>query len=332
MKIAILGAGAMGSLVGAHLKKGGAEVYFIDIFKEHMDAISIRGLYMELENEPEPQTVFVDGAVTKGSVVGVCDVVIVLVKCVDIAAAVEENTALFGKNTVVLALQNGLGSEDILADYFAGDLLGVGLLKSSANITAPGKIIGRTCFADSTKGVYFSPVNPGTAYRHVFDNIEKFLCKGGMPAAHSERIEQLRWEKLCDNVMHNGIAALLHLAIEDTSGHEDGRSLMNELARETCEVARAKGIYLDMDHFVQDIADKPPYDRSSVKNFHYVSALFDSIHSRKTEIDYISGAVVREGKKHGIPTPYNETIWRLIRVMQDNYENKFPGNNQLWGK
>jgi len=325
MKIGILGAGAMGSLVGGHLKKGGGEVWFIDIFEEHMKAIRENGLIMELEGEDEPQTVFIDGAVTNGAEAGLCDVVIVLVKCVDIESAVESNRALFGPDTVVLTLQNGVGGAEVLKDYFSVDNLGLGVLKSSANILGPGRILGRPRFANSPKGIYFSPVNLSTPYRHVYSELERLWCEGGMPAECSDNTEAFIWNKLVDNVMYNGIAALLQLANEDSSGNEDGWLLMKELAREACEVARAKGIDLDFNSYWRDRSGRPPYDRSAVGQFHYVSALFDSVQKRKTEIDFINGAIVKEGLKYGIPTPYNETVLRLVRVMQANYGNKYNG-------
>ncbi len=144
-----------------------------------------------------------------------------------------------------------------------------------------------------------------------------------MPAEFSERTEEFVWDKLVNNVMYNGVAALLQIANEDSSGHEDGWLLMTELAREVCEVANAKGIKLDYGKYLKDRAGKQPYDRNRVKNFHYVSALFDSYQKRKTEIDFLSGTIVREGKKYGIPTPYNETVWRLVRLMQDTYDYKY---------
>ena len=322
MKIGILGAGAMGSLVGAHLKKGGGEVYFIDIFEAHMKAIRENGLIMLLEDESEPQVIFIDGAVASGNDVGVCDVVIALVKCVDIETAVESNQALFGKDTIVIALQNGVGAADILAKYFDSDHLGLGVLKSSANILSPGKILGRQRFPNSPKGIYFSPVNQSTPYRHVYDELERLWCSGGMPAECNERTEEFIWGKLCDNIMYNGMAALLLTSNEDNSGHPDGWLLMRELVREACEVACAKGINLDFNDYWTDKSDRV-YDREKVKTHHYVSALFDSYQKRKTEIDFLNGTIVREGQKYGIPTPYNETIWRLVRVMQDSYDIKY---------
>ncbi|MCL2166027.1 MAG: 2-dehydropantoate 2-reductase [Clostridiales bacterium] len=323
MKTAILGAGAMGSLVGAHIKKGGGEVWFVDVFAEHMKAIAEKGLYMELESEPAPQTVFVDGAVTGGDQAGVCDLVIVLVKCVDIDTAVETNRALFGKDTVVVTLQNGVGSADVLAKYFDGDHLGLGVLKASANIIGPGRILGNPRFTNSPKGVYFSPVNWDTPYRGVYDELERLLCAGGMPAECNKDAELFIWDKLCTNVMHNGIAALTLFPNEDVSNHEDGWLLMGELARETCEVAQARGMDMRLDHYWRPREANPDYDRSKVKTLHFVSAVFDSFQQRKTEIDFLNGAIVREGKKYGVPTPYNETIWRLVRVMQDNYGHQY---------
>ena len=323
MKIGILGAGAMGSLVGAHLKMGGGEVHFIDVFEAHMKAIRENGLIMELESDAEPQTLFLDGAVTSGKEVGVCDAVVVLVKCVDIETAVEANRELFGKDTIVVGLQNGVGAADILAKYFDGDHLGVGVLKSSANILAPGKIIGRTRFPNSPKGIYFSPINFNTPCRKAFDEMERLWCEGGYPAEISERTEEFIWDKLCNNIMFNGIAALLQTANEDNMGSEDGWLIMKELVKETCEVANAKGIKLDFGHYWYDRSEKPPYDRSKVKEFHYVSALFDSYQKRTTEIDFLNGTVVKEGKKYGIPTPYNEMLWRLVRLMQSTYDYKY---------
>ena len=322
LKIGILGAGAMGCLVGAHLKKGGSEVWFIDIFEEHMRAIRNNGLSMKIETENSPEIISIDGAVTSGSECGICDVVIVLVKCVDIETAVESNKELFGNETVILTLQNGVGGADVLERYFNTERLGIGVLKSSANILEPGKIKGRERFENSPKGIYFSPKISNTPYRHIFAELEKLWCDGGMPAEFCDNAESFIWNKLCDNAMYNGIAALLQLANEDSSGHEDGWLLMRELVREACEVASAKGIELDFESYWKDRGERI-YDRSKVKNFHYVSALFDSVQKRRTEIDFINGAIVKEGKKYGIPTPYNETIWRLVRVMQDNYANKF---------
>jgi len=322
MKAAILGAGAMGSLVGAHLKKGGGQVYFVDVNEEHMKAVAANGLYMELEDEPEPWTVVLDGAEVNGDKIGVCDVVIVLVKCYDTETAIQANRSLFGEDTVVITLQNGVGGADLILKHFDASHVGLGVLKSSASYFAPGKIFGRARFPNSPKGAYFSPSRADSPCRPVFEELAKLLSAGGMPAECNDRTEELIWDKLCSNVMINGLAALLLLSGEELSNHEDGDFLMRELARETCEVGRARGLDMELGtYWSEKPGGRLPHDQ--IKTFHYVSMCLDSYNKRRTEIDFINGSVVREGKKYGIPTPYNETIWRLVRVLQDTYDYKF---------
>lgn len=323
MKIAILGAGAMGSLVGAHLKKGGGEVFFVDVNEEHMNAVAKNGLYMELEGDPkpEPETVFVDGTATNGAAVGVCDAVVLLVKCVRTVEAIEANRALFGADTIILTVQNGLGNADVLKEFFDTDLIGYGVLKSSALQYAPGKITGAVRFPGSPCGVYFTPVNWNTPHKAKFDALAELLTKGGMPAECTERTEEILWDKLYMNGIYNGIGALLQLANEDSAPHEHGKLLMKELGREICEVATAKGIFMDSEEYWERYGGRPT--RVPGGPLHFVSAVIDSYKKQKTEIDFINGAVYREGKKLGIPTPYNETIWHLVRIMEDNYENRY---------
>ena len=323
MKTAILGAGAMGCLVGAHLKMGGAEVYFIDVNEAHMKAVAKDGLCMELEGEAKPRTVFVDGADVTGDKFGACDVVIVLVKCYDTEAAIEANKALFRKDTVVISLQNGVGGADLAAKYFEPDHVGMGLLKSSGNLLSPGRIMGNPCFTDSPKGVYFAPAKPDSPYRSLYVELEKRLCDGGMPAELYNNIEEIIWDKLCDNAMKNGASALLQLSVEDITNNEDSIHVINQIAIEVCEVARAKGIALDAANYVKDSNDAAVYNRAAVKTHHYVSMVLDAYHKRRTEIDFINGAVVQEGKKYSIATPYNEIIWRLVRTLQGNYDNRY---------
>jgi 2-dehydropantoate 2-reductase len=157
----------------------------------------------------------------------------------------------------------------------------------------------------------------------VYQELEGLFCAGGMQAECTERTEEIIWDKLCGNVMFNGMAALLQISNEDSEHHPDGWLLMRELARETCEVAQAKGIELHLEDYWQEREPGFVYNREEVPAFHYSSAMFDSVQKRQTEIDFLNGAIVKEGKKYGIAAPYNETVWRLVRVMQDNYDNKF---------
>jgi len=321
MKVAVLGAGAMGSLVGAHIKKGGGEVYFVDIYEEHMKAVAANGIFMEIERSAETQTVFVDGATTNAEEVGECDAVIILVKCVNTSEAIEKNRCLFGKDTIVVTFQNGVGNAEVLAQHFDADHIGFGMLKASANLFAPGKISGQPRFPYSPKGVYFSPVNWETPYMPKFMELEKLLTDGGMGGECTQEAEVHVWDKLYTNCLYNAIGALLLLANEDSAPHEDGKKLMWEIGREACEVGRAKGFPMDENKYWEVFGGKP--SRMPGGALHYTSAVSDSYYKRQTEIDFLNGAIVKEGAKLGIATPYNDAIWRLVRLMQDTYDVRF---------
>lgn len=316
MKIAILGAGAMGALVGAHLKKGEEEVCFVDPYEAHMKKIQEDGLYMEIEGR-EPEQVRIDSAVTDSAEVGACDLVILLVKGMDTEAIIKKNPVLFHKDTVVVTLQNGIGNVAVLEKFFPRDRIGYGVLKASATLIEPGKIMGRVKFAYSPQGVFFAPVNSKSPYRYVYEQMEQALNQGGFPAAVSDQTEKIMWDKLFINVLYNAPCALVQLAGEDFMRHPAGMKLLKELAREVCEVASAKGILMDPQEYWE--AECKNMKQVPEDQRHFTSTVLDVYHCRKTEIEFLNGAICREGNKYGIPTPYNQAIYYLMRVKEDTY-------------
>jgi 2-dehydropantoate 2-reductase len=318
MKIGILGAGAMGSLVGAHLKKGGAEVYLVDPYMAHMQAIAEKGVCMELEGQ-EAMVVMPDGATTDAAQVGICDVVVLLAKGVDTENCVKANSKLFDGNTVILTLQNGLGNVELLKNYFPPMQIGFGVLNASATLFAPGKIIGRARFENSPYSMYVAPALKETSLIQRLDKLVVFLDRGGMPAKLTDGTEAFLWDKLYLNAMYNLPCALLRIAGEDFMRHREGRVILREIARELCLVATAKGFPMDPDEYWEKKGGAS-IDSLPLSVRHYTSAVHDAVRKRKTEVDFINGAICREGEKLGIPTPYNEMIWRLAKVMEDTYD------------
>ncbi len=325
MKIAILGAGAMGCLVGAHLKAGGASVHLIDVNKEHMAVIEQDGLHMEIEAEPgrDPysRVIRFDSASVDSRGVGTCDAVIVLVKCQATHAAIGGNPFLFGEKTAVVTLQNGVGGEELLREHFMDENIGFGLMKASALQYAPGRIYGRPRFPESPKGIYYRPLKMDSPILENFLAIETYLNAGGMPAQCAENTEEIVWGKLFNNCIFNAIGALLRLPNEVSSTHPDGLALMEKIGREVCLVGSAKGFDMEPEAFWR--AHGGPVERAPGGRLHFVSSVLDSYRKNMTEIDFINGAVVRAGKKYGIDCPYNEAVWRLVRLMQDTYHEQY---------
>lgn len=321
MKIAILGAGAMGCLVGAHLKRGGAEVWLIDPYVAHMEAIAEKGLHMELEGEA-PVQVLLDGAVTDPSKVGMCDAAVLLCKCVDTEQTVKAARPIFGPHTVMITMQNGIGNVELLEQYLPRERLGFGVLKSSATLVAPGRIVGRTRFASGDCGLYFSPVVPEGPSEKSFKEIEVHLSRAGFSAKLTKETEALMWEKLYLNIMFNMPCALLRVAGEDFMRQPEGEALLHKIADEFCDVANAKGFPIDRAAY-WELYGAPDIKRLPADTRHYTSAVIDAARKRRTEVEFITGAVCREGKKLGIPTPHNETVYGLIKVMENTYELRY---------
>lgn len=320
MRIAILGAGAMGSLVGAYLKKGGSSVYFVDPYEAHMKAVRESGLQMRVQGSE--QTVTLDGATSNAAEVGECDAVILLVKGVSTRPSVESSRVLFGRDTIIVTLQNGLGNVDILKELLPEENIGYGILKASATLYAPGKIFGTPRFANSPAGAYFYPLRKDTRLFGRFQELLRAFDAGGFAARLEENIDAMVWDKLYNNAVFNCPCALLQIAPQDFISHEMGTELYRQIAREVCQVATAKGIQMDADYWWEHVG-LPSIPKGPIKFRAYTSAIHDVSRKRKTEVDFLNGAIYREGQKLGIPTPYNETIWRLTRILEDTYDLKY---------
>lgn len=321
MKVAILGAGAMGCLVGAHLKKGGAEVYFVDPYAAHMEAVAEHGLDLTIEQTGVQEFVRIDGATTNSAEVGVCDVVIILVKGTTTDAILSANQALINQNTVIMTFQNGIGNVEIIEKYVPAENIGYGVLKAGASLVAPGKVMGSVRQAgEKMHNLYMSPVAE-TPHMAVFQEIMDCLNAAGFTTIKADDVEALIWDKMYINCLVNIPGAVLHLCIEECIRDPNSSYVMQKAGRELCAVATAKGYPMDADKLwaatMAPLAKRPPEIR------HYASAAQDAQKKRKTEVDFLNGAVVREGAKLGIPTPFNEVIWRFGKAAEDNYENQF---------
>jgi len=321
LKIAILGAGAMGSMVGAYLKRGGGEVYFVDPYEAHMKAVRESGLQMRVQNRTE--TIRPDGATGNAAEVGTCDAVIVLVKGMSTRSSVESNRQLLGRDTITVTLQNGIGNVDILKELLPEETIGYGILKASATLYAPGKIFGNPRFANSPAGLYMYPLKrKDTRLFGKFEELLGVLTDGGFIAELHEDIDAMVWEKLYNNAVFNCPCALLQIAPQDFISHKMGTELYKEIAREVCEVATAKGVPMDADYWWEHVG-LPSIPGLPIKFRAYTSAIHDVSRKRPTEVDFLNGAIYKEGQKLGIPAPYNETIWRLTKILEDTYDLKY---------
>jgi 2-dehydropantoate 2-reductase len=303
MKTVIIGAGAMGSLFGGLLSLSGEEVWLVDIWKEHIDAIRSKGL--AIEEKQKAQAISVN-ATTDIVSIGKADLVLYFVKTYHTEKAVTDSLVLEKEDTVFLTLQNGLGNEETICKQVDRKKVILGVTGQGATLLGPGHIRhagwGKT-YVGELDGKITDRVN----------QITQIFRKAGIETEVSSHIHTLVWEKLFVNVGLNGLAALLGLKNGQLLDYPETIRLVEALVSEAVEVARRKGVQIEsnpMDR-VRAVIEATRENRCSMGQ--------DLDRKRRTEIDAINGAVVREAERLGIPVPYNQMITDLIKVIEKGF-------------
>lgn len=303
MKIAVIGAGAMGCLYGAYLSEAGHEVWLVDIQKDHVDAIRSRGLVMEESDGSGGWTerrFSKVRATTDPAEPGPVDLALVFVKSTLTGKAVEANRALLGPGTSVLTLQNGLGNVEAIGAVVGMDRVLAGTTAHGATLLGPG----RTRHAGSGKTVLGEPDGSLT---ERLRGIAAAFSAAGLETEGTDNVEGLLWDKLLVNVGINALTALLEVPNGRLLAIEDASQLLEAAVEEGRRVAEAKGVRL---HFPDPAAHAKEVCAATAAN--RSSMLQDILGGRATEIDRINGAVASEGRALGIATPVNETLVRLV--------------------
>jgi len=302
VKIAVVGCGAMGSVYAALLGAAGHEIWAIDAWREHVEAIRSRGL--RLQGASGDRTVPM-AATTDPAEAGVCDLVIIATKIMHVEQAASSARPLVGPDTLVLSIQNGLGGPDITARVLGRDRVLVGVVGGfGASMKAPGHA-HHNGWELVRLGEFSGPVTPR------LERIAEVWRSGGFRVKCFDDIDQLVWEKLICNVTFSGPCAVTDRTIGEVMDDPDAWSVAASCAREAFAVGKAKGVKLDIDDaeaYVRAFGSKIPNARPSV--------LLDHKAGRMSEIDAINGAIVRVGGELDIETPCNSTITALVRAKE----------------
>lgn len=300
LKIGIIGAGAMGSLYGGILAEAGHEVYFIDVYEAHVDAVNANGLI--INKNGEERAVKGIRATTKAEEVGPVELAIVFVKSTITDIAVQSNKAVFDENTIVLTLQNGLGNIEKIETVVDASQIIAGTSANGANMAGPGKV-NHAGFGGTTIGELSGEITDRIR------EIERVLSAKELgPVKISENVIGLIWDKLLVNVGINPLTALTHMRNGELLDYPETTMLMDTVVNEAIVVAKAKGITLGFADPLGHVKDVTIATSGNIS-----SMLSDILNHRKTEIDNINGAIVREGKVLGIPTPANEMVTNLMK-------------------
>jgi 2-dehydropantoate 2-reductase len=300
MKTVIMGAGAMGSLFGGLLTLSGEDVWLVDIWKENIDAMRSNGLKVEDRGKIEIIPV---KATTEVSSVGKAEVVLFFIKTYQTEKAVSDVLSIQKEDTVFLTLQNGLGNEEAICKQVDRRKVVLGVTGQGATLLGPGHI----------RHAGWGKTYVGELDEKITDRVTQIaqvFRKAGIETEVSSRIHDLVWEKLLVNVGINALAALTGLKNGQLLDYPETVRLMEALVSEAAEVARRKEIQIDENPMnrVKAVIEATRENRCSMGQ--------DLDYKRRTEINAINGAVVREAERLGISVPYNQMITDLIKVIE----------------
>lgn len=292
----------MGSVYAGLFASAGHEVWAIDRWREHVEAMRSKGL--RLEGKSGDRTVRVN-ATTDAGEAGACDLVILATKAMHVASAAQTIKPLLKPETPVLSIQNGLGGPETAASILGKERVMVGVVGGfGASMRAPGHA-HHNGMELVRLGEFGGPITAR------LKQVEEAWRGAGFKVRLFDDIDQLVWEKLLCNCAYSGPCGVMDVTIGQVMNDPDLARISAACASEGYAVAKKKGVKLGFDDpvaYVRDFGSKIPNARPSV--------LLDLLAGRKSEIEVINGAIARVGAEVGVPAPVNETITALVRAKE----------------
>lgn len=305
MKIAVIGAGAMGCLYGAYLSEYN-DVTMLDVFQPQVDSINTLGVTVAEPDGTEKHYKNIK-AVKSGEYKGVADLVIVFVKSTFSESALETNKDLFGSETIVMTLQNGAGNDRKIAKYVDKNNIVIGTSKHNSVNLGGGKV--------SHSGSGLTTIGSNCGKIKALDEIYKVLNESGFETEISDDIQRIIWSKLFVNLSVNTFTAITRSPIGSMIENKYAWDFAEKMICEAVDVAEADGThfsYMEVLNNVHELCEKVGKGYSSMYQ--------DVMKCIPTEIDAINGAIVDQAKLYNVPVPYNSLIVDLIHAIEGSYQ------------
>lgn len=294
MRIAVMGAGAVGCYYGGMLARAGHAVTLIGR-SQHVEAVRRDGLHMDTQSFQAHVPV---EASTDASAVRGAKLVLFCVKSTDTESAAADIEPHLDPDALVLSLQNGVDNAERLQAivrrkvspavvYVAAEMVGPGHVKHHGR----GELV----------------IAPTAAS----DELITLLGNAGVPVQISDNVVGALWVKLILNCAYNALSAVSQLPYGRLAKGEGVEAVMRDIVQECLAVARGQGVTVpgDVWEAVQAIARTMPTQYSSTAQ--------DLARGKRTEIDHLNGYVVRKGEALGIATPVNRVLHALVKLLED---------------
>jgi 2-dehydropantoate 2-reductase len=297
-----MGAGAIGSLFGGLLAEDGNNVTLI-ARENHVKAIKQNGL--TIEGASGKHVVKVKAVTKPSQLKETFDLILLTVKAYDTRQAVTEAQALMGNTSVLLCLQNGLGMEEIASEIIGRDRVLRGVTINGVLLKEPGLVV-HTGKGETTIGELNRKVSERT------QKIAEAFSKAGLPTKVTNNIEGTVWTKILINAGVNPFGALTGMKNGELIMFPELKELMVETVIEGTNVAKKIDVKLEGDPV--SLMIKTAEMTAQNKN----SMLQDVEKGKRTEIDFINGAISNLGKRMGVKTPLNNLLTSLVKGLEAN--------------
>jgi 2-dehydropantoate 2-reductase len=311
--IAVVGAGAVGSFCGALLAQAGLRVTLIGR-PAHVQAIARDGLQLEMGGRVQAIDV---AATTALAAAGDADLILFCVKSTDTETTARALAPLLRADAIVLSLQNGVENAALIAQHVRRPVVPA-VVYVAVSVPAPGRVrhagrgelrIGPPVNADAAGG---RAAEEEIAAR--LDAIVALFARTGIEMAISSDVAGELWSKLLLNCAYNAISALAQAPYARIAALPEVVAVQQAVVHEVVAVAAADGVPLSLEAGLQAtarLAATMPAQTSSTAQ--------DLARRRPSEIDHLNGYVVRRGRALGVPTPANETLYALVRLVESGF-------------
>ncbi|MDA7546621.1 2-dehydropantoate 2-reductase [Alphaproteobacteria bacterium] len=306
MKIAVIGAGAMGSIYASFLAQSNNNVLAIDLWEDHIKAINFNGLRVSgFSGDKTVKNIKVSRDINDARGY---DLFIIATKAAGVGPVASKLSKIVSKDSIILTIQNGLGAGERIASFMPTDNILLGVAQGfGASMIGPGH-----AHHNNMSMIRIGEMNGGITQR--LDNLVQVWCDAGFNAKSFEDIEQLIWEKFVCNVAWSGSCSIF----KKTLGQVMENEYMFNIAKGCALEARKMGDLRKVNFTFDDTVDYITEFGKKLLNSK-PSMLQDIEAHRLSEIDAINGMVVTLGKEHNVETPYNTAVSSIIKAQEADY-------------
>jgi len=304
--VVVVGAGAVGSYFGGLLARAGRDVTLM-ARPEHVKAIQENGLYMECQSFQEHVPV---KASTEYKSIAGADLILFCVKSPDTESVAKEIKPYLAEGSIILSLQNGVDNCERIKTVLSNPTYPA-VVYVATGMAGPGHVkhFGRG-------ELVIGDPEDREACLDQLSGIQDYLNKGNVPCSISKKIKHDMWLKFLVNCSYNAISGIGQIEYGQIVQAKHTNDLIGQIIKEFLAVAEKEGINISLEQAIlanEQIAKTMAKQKSSTAQ--------DLMKHKKTEIDYLNGYIVRCGMAHQIPTPANQSVYALVKMLEMAYLN-----------